>query len=339
MRSARTHADLDWLRAGDHVCHFYDTAEDLADVMIPHFKVGLERREACIWIAGNPYGPERARSEMRTAVADFDNRMAAGQMQIVSQDEWSEKCGALGTAEKIRNWLSWKDEALASGYTGVRTGGDLSSLYESSLDDFLDYERAVDRAFRRQPIVALCSYCLARYSGQTVLDAMQGHGFGLARRRGQWKPIEAWDRNQSTTRVAHAPSAPRPTHEADLGQIIEELLAVYMVAYPGRLALEGGPVTLPALSASRLRMALIELAINAVQFGAFAIPQGALAVNWYVAVNGSRRLHMAWTERGLSGLAIPNRIGRGTRALAGTVENCVRTFEPTGVRYTFELGL
>jgi hypothetical protein len=335
----RSYTDLDWLRAGDHVCQFYDTAEDLAETLVGYFKAGLERNESCMWIAGDPFAIERANSEMRTAVADFDRRVAAGQMQIVGHEEWSRKYGTLSIAERVQDWLSWKDEALASGYAGVRTGGDLSSLYESNLDEFLDYERAVDKAFKGQPIAALCSYCLAKYSGKTVLEAMQSHGFGIARRRGRWMPIEVWHRGQPSTRVAHGPSQSRPHQETDLASVVEELLAVQLLAYPGRITLEGAYVPLPASPAAKLRLVLCELFANATKFGALANPQGTLAVKWQLSVNGSRRLSVTWAERGASGLAIPEWVGFGTQVIAGTVENCVRVFEATGMRCTFELSL
>ena len=340
MPSPRPHrADLEWIRAGDHACHFFRTAEDLSEVLIPFFKVGLERRESCLWIAGNPYGVERAESEMRAALADFDQRAAAGQIEIVEQGEWHRKYGTLSIAETVQSWLSWKDAALASGYTGIRSGGDLSSLHERDLEAFLSYERAAGNAFKHQPIVALCCYCLAKSSGQCVLDVMQCHGFGLAKYGSRWKPIHLWQHNQVSTRAALAPSWSKQNQETSLAQVVKELLAVYMLAFPGRVTLEGRHVALSASAAARLRSTLQELATNAVKFGALSASQGALSVRWHVIANGSRRLHVTWTEHGMTGLTFPERVGRGTRVLATTVENCVRTFEPTGMRCTFELPL
>jgi hypothetical protein len=48
---------------------------------------------------------------------------------------------------------------------------------------------------------------------------------------------------------------------------------------------------------------------------------------------------VTWAEHGMTGLTIPEEVGRGTRVLATAAENCVRTFEPTGMRCTFELPL
>jgi DcmR-like sensory protein len=337
--SPPTHAELDWLRAGDHVCQFYDTAEELNNVLIPYFKTGLDRHEACAWIAGGPEEVERANSAMRAAAANFDQRVVTGQMQIMSREEWVGKCGALSTEERIQGWLSFKDEALASGYTGIRSAGDLSSLHETTLDEFLGYERAADRAFKDQPIVALCAYCLARYSGKTVLDAMQAHNFGLAKQHGRWRPIEMWHRNQLSTRVAHAPSVRSPNEEAGLVEVLEELLAVYMLAFPGRVRLDGSQVSLPAFAAAKLRLVVHELAANALTVGALAVAQGDLAIKWRVSANGSRRLHVNWSEHGMSGLTIPEKVGRGTHVIASAVENYVRTFEPMGMRCAFELSL
>jgi two-component sensor histidine kinase len=171
-----------------------------------------------------------------------------------------------------------------------------------------------------------------------VFDAMEAHSFGITKLHGQWRPIEIWHRNQLSTRVAHAPARPGPTEETDVAQLIQDLLAVYMLAYPGRVTLEGGEVSLPASAAAKLRLALYELAANALTVGALASPQGTLTVKWRVSANGSRRLLLGWTEHGMSGLAIPDKIGRGTQVLARTVENYVRNFAPTGMQCSFELS-
>jgi len=285
---------------------------------------------------------------MRTAMADFDRLATAGQIQIVSHDEWYTKHGVLDSAETVQSWMSRKDEAIASGYAGLRISGNTSFLDESTWDAFLDFEGAADVAFRGQPIVALCSYCLAKCPGKAVLDVMHRHGFGLAKRHGHWQPIEIKSRGHLSSRAeAHRHSLSErhdllttsPSQEADLVQIVEEQLAAYILAYPERIRLEGGHVELPASPAAKLRIAIQELVANATKFGALSTPQGRLALTWRVAVNGSRRLHMTWTESGMSRLTIPDKIGFGTQLIAGAVENCVRVFEPTAMVCTFELNL
>src|SRR5690242_11452014 len=48
--SATALLDLPW---GSHVCQFYDTKEDQIAMLVPYFKQGLERNEACAWLVGD----------------------------------------------------------------------------------------------------------------------------------------------------------------------------------------------------------------------------------------------------------------------------------------------
>jgi hypothetical protein len=33
---------------GTHLCQFYDTKQDLVDILLPYFKAGLENNEFCV---------------------------------------------------------------------------------------------------------------------------------------------------------------------------------------------------------------------------------------------------------------------------------------------------
>ena len=43
--------DVPW---GTHFCQFYQTKEDLMDILVPFFKAGLENNEFCIWVMSEP---------------------------------------------------------------------------------------------------------------------------------------------------------------------------------------------------------------------------------------------------------------------------------------------
>ena len=61
--------DVPW---GTHFCQFYETANDLIDVLVPYFKAGLENNEFCMWVTSEPLSREEAENAMRKAVPDFD---------------------------------------------------------------------------------------------------------------------------------------------------------------------------------------------------------------------------------------------------------------------------
>ena len=57
--------DIPW---GTHLCHFYETKDDLLDILIPYFKSGLEDNEFWVWIIFPPYSEESIKEYMRRAI-------------------------------------------------------------------------------------------------------------------------------------------------------------------------------------------------------------------------------------------------------------------------------
>ena len=133
--------DMPW---GTHFCHFYETKEDLLDILIPYFKTGLENNEFCIWVVSDPLGDEEARNALRQAIPEADRYLAtghieivphtlflssrqqtspAGRIEIVPHTEWYLKGGAFVAERVINGWDEKLAEALAKGYAGLRANG------------------------------------------------------------------------------------------------------------------------------------------------------------------------------------------------------------------------
>ena len=331
--STRSGVGLDGLfQWGDHVCHFFRSADVLGEILVPFFKAGLERNESCVWITGHPYGKERALSEMRAAVSDFDRRTNCGQIRIFGQDEWYAKQKLMSTTDKVRCWLSQKDEAVGLGYAGLRASGNSSFLDKGAWDDFLKYEQAVNEAFKDQRIIGLCSYPMEGCSAHSVLNVTHCHKHSLAKRDGQWDLIEV-RRHDSGAFQALAGQG----HTVQ--RVIEDQLAIFIEAFPERIALQGNHVQLSGAEATKLGILLNELVTNAAKHGALSSVQGELDVQWHLVGNGTRSLRIKWTESGMASLTIPDSIGTGTALIAGLVHNWVRSFYTTGVVSTFDLSL
>jgi hypothetical protein len=347
-RSRRSHVGVeDQLRYGDHVCQFYRTAAELGEVLVPYFKAGLERNESCVWVTSSPYGRDRAVSELRTAVAEFDQRAAARQIQIFAHDEWYTKHGALSTTRLVQNWLSRKNEALDSGYAGLRISGNTTFLDEDTWNEFMLYEHAVTDAFRDQPITALCSYCMTQCSADAAADVMRNHPLSLSKNHGRWDLVATTGHRRGRSaasvgrqRLPKTPELSSPLGSAtELTPILEDALACHIPLFPGRVLLEGCRVRFSTAQSILMRIVIHELVVNATKYGALSEPHGKVSVRWCISANGSRRLHVTWTEEGMAKLVIPDKVGLGTLLLAQAVENCVRVFDPTGMVCTFELSL
>ena len=53
---------------GTHFCHFYETTDDLLDMLVPYFRAGLESREFCVWLIADPLTEADARRALGHSV-------------------------------------------------------------------------------------------------------------------------------------------------------------------------------------------------------------------------------------------------------------------------------
>ncbi len=130
--------DVPW---GTHFCQFYQTKEDLVDILVPYFKAGLENNEFCLWVTSQPLEAEEAKETLRRAVPDLDICLENGQIEIIPPTDWYVKKGVFVSERVLNGWVEKLDQALASGYEGLRIAGNTSWLEKEDWDDFVDYEK------------------------------------------------------------------------------------------------------------------------------------------------------------------------------------------------------
>lgn len=137
--------------------------------------------------------------------------------------------------------------------------------------------------------------------------------------------------------VAHNLLAESRWSGADLLTLVKEELAPY--GQDGRVAINGGAVSIAPAVAQNLALALHELATNAAKYGALSHEGGALAVSWRL---DDAFLHLHWEERGGAGVSKPVKSGFGSKVieagvagqLGGEVE---REWRETGLACTMRL--
>jgi hypothetical protein len=73
---------------GSHFCQFYQTREDLLDILVPHFRAGRENSEFCVRITSHPLRAEEAKAALAAVVPDLEQRIAAGRIEILDCHQW-----------------------------------------------------------------------------------------------------------------------------------------------------------------------------------------------------------------------------------------------------------
>jgi two-component sensor histidine kinase len=132
---------------------------------------------------------------------------------------------------------------------------------------------------------------------------------------------------------------------ASLRELVLKELRPFEEEGQRRFVLDGPPVELSADLAVPLGMALHELATNAARHGALSGPPGRVEVTWGLkTVEGVRKVHVEWLERGGPCVRTPEQEGFGSTLLRHVVPMQTKAevevqFDPEGLRCRIEAPL
>ena len=171
---------------GTHICQFYNTKEDLTDILVPYFKVGLENNEFCLWITSQPLEIEDAKEALRRAVPDFDIYLEKGQIEIIPYTHCIKK-GVFDSEKVLNEWVKKLKQAIASGYDGLRLAGNTFWLEKKDWSDFIDHEKKMDAVITNYSMIAICTYFLDMHNITEAIDIVSSHQFTLVKKEGKWE--------------------------------------------------------------------------------------------------------------------------------------------------------
>jgi two-component sensor histidine kinase/PAS domain-containing protein len=169
------------LRWGSHVGHLFDGADELHDVLAPYFKAGLENNERCLWVTGAPFGVADARRALRALVADFDERERRGQIEILDGSAFYDPSKPLPADELVEGLLEKEGEALAAGFSGLRTNGNCAWVGDREWSGFQRYETLVQEKVRGRRLICMCSYRPDGLRAEQMIDLVNRHDLVLSR--------------------------------------------------------------------------------------------------------------------------------------------------------------
>jgi DNA-binding CsgD family transcriptional regulator len=175
---------------GAHLCIFYETRADLLAICVGYFEAGLEGNESCVWAVSDPITVDDALSALRAGIGNFDQYLAAGQIEIFPGSEWYLAGGAFDMQKITGGWWAKLDDALARGFDGLRVSGNAFWIQTSHWKEFCEYEQAVDHAFADRKVIATCTYPLGATRGVDILDVTREHQCSFALRNGNWEFLE-----------------------------------------------------------------------------------------------------------------------------------------------------
>jgi PAS domain S-box-containing protein len=222
---------------GTHLCQFYESKQDLIDILVPYFAEGLRSNNFCIWITSQPLEVEEAKNALKVAVPDLDNYIERGQIEVISYENWYLKDGKFESNRVLQGWIEKVQKALENGFEGLRLTGNTFWVERSLWNTFVDYEEAINSAIGEHKMIALCTYCLKSCSGNDVLDVVRNHVGTLIKQGGKWSLVEDSTQrkkaDKEVARLATFPALnPNPVIEVDYEGNIKYVNAAAEKALP-----------------------------------------------------------------------------------------------------------
>ena len=142
---------------GTHITHFFSTGDELREVLVPYFKAGLENNERCLWVTGDAFDAQQARSAMRSAAGE-----------------------KLQPHAIVDGLVQAEQDAFKAAYSGLRTNGNCSWVERTQWRDFLAYEDLVQQTVRGRRMICLCSYSTTQSEGSDLIAVVGHHDFALS---------------------------------------------------------------------------------------------------------------------------------------------------------------
>ncbi len=186
--------DVSW---GTHICQFYQTKEDLMEILITYFKAGLENNEFCLWVTSRPVEVEDAKQAMNRVIPDFNAYLDKGQIEIIPYTDWFTTDGIFDSKKVSNTRLEKLNHALSSGYDGMRLSGNTTWLVKEDWCRFIEFKEQTDKNMDTYRMINLCTYFLDRHNAAEIIDVVVNHQFALIKREGNWKRIESPKRKQA----------------------------------------------------------------------------------------------------------------------------------------------
>lgn len=176
---------------GTHICVFYQTKEDLLEILVPYFAAGLANNESCVWVVSDPLTITEAKSALNKAVKDLDSYYDKGQIRIVNASDWYTPDGAFDAKKILRNWVAKESHVLSRGFDGLRVSGSLSTLDPGDWDKLVAYEKIVNERIGQRPVIAVCAYPVDHLMISQILDTATCHQFALRKRKNKWDIVKS----------------------------------------------------------------------------------------------------------------------------------------------------
>lgn len=185
---------------GSHFCQFFGGRQDLLDFLVPFYRTGLERNEACLLTTTDPLDVDDAVEVLSREIDGFGAAVDRGQMVVVSAQARYLAGGSFDPERILELVPAGVEEALRRGYSGRRACTNENWMQQADWDPMMTLEGRLSRTLSGRRSISMCAYPLPKCDAGQLLDVLMRHQFALIR-HDDWTLIEPSERKRATEAV------------------------------------------------------------------------------------------------------------------------------------------
>ncbi len=185
---------------GTHISTFYNSKNDLLEILVPFFKAGIESNEFCLWTTVDAFTANEAFNALNEEIPRLGEYINSGKVEILPVGSVNEYEKSVHTHNLIDHWLEKLQAAENRGMAGMRIH-DVNACSEATIPKkFIEHESYLRHNVADKKMIVLCTYPLSKFDAITFIDIAQAHEHIVTRRNGKWEIIalphvKKWKRN------------------------------------------------------------------------------------------------------------------------------------------------
>jgi hypothetical protein len=165
-----------WLREARHVCAFFNSSEEKYRVLLPFIKEGLECGHKAFHIVNEDCHLDHSR-RMDAVGINTSAAQRSGQLEIRSDTQTYLQQGLFNPDQMLTMFEQLASGGTSGAYPLTRfiCHMDWATEGSSRIDELIEFECRANDVWRRHHDVVICTYDLAKVSGNTVIDILRTH--------------------------------------------------------------------------------------------------------------------------------------------------------------------
>lgn len=173
---ARDRASRGDVAIHDHVCGIYEFREQQYEPACTFLKVGLARKEQCLYIAEH-HTPAEFSSLLEAHGVNVKEATAAGSLKILHGQDVRLALGGFTPDSMISFLTRLEKKALDSGFRAFRWAADMTWLSKDNIEpvDVFSFEAKLNQFLREHEAVALCQFAMEDFRSELLIAAAETH--------------------------------------------------------------------------------------------------------------------------------------------------------------------